>query len=151
MSKGSGGVGSFLCGAIFGAVAGILLAPQSGADTRAYLKEKAQAYLDNADVLYENGRDRAVELYSTASGRADEASEQIKDKIEAARSRLSAAVGTAAGEGEVQAKAAVDAAAHAATAAVDTAAGAVTAAAPTPAPAPAPEPLPEKPTKDTKA
>ncbi|MCL2379808.1 MAG: YtxH domain-containing protein [Coriobacteriia bacterium] len=79
--------GKFLAGGIIGAAIGILFAPKSGAETRAFIKEKAQAYMDNADVMSDNVRDRAVELYSSASGYAGDATAQLKDRIDTVRSR----------------------------------------------------------------
>jgi len=84
-----GGTFKFLTGAAVGFLAGILLAPKSGAETREFIKEKAQAYMDNADVMADNAKDKAVELYSSASGYAGDAGSQIKTKIEAARGKLS--------------------------------------------------------------
>jgi gas vesicle protein len=95
---------------VVGAAAGLLLAPKSGAETRAIIREKTQEYLDSADGLYETGRDKAVELYSTASGKAGDAGDALKEKIDAARAKLGETV-TAAGDktqaGLQQAKAAV--------------------------------------------
>ena len=96
MSCNKGGMGTFLFGGIVGAALGVLFAPAPGTETRAFLREKAQAYLDNADVINDSVRDRAVELYSTASGYAGDASDQLREKIEAARVRLADAVGSAA-------------------------------------------------------
>ncbi|MCL2438540.1 MAG: YtxH domain-containing protein [Coriobacteriia bacterium] len=84
-----GKYGKFLVGGIIGVAIGILIAPKSGKETRAFIKEKAQAYMDNADVMAHNARDKAVELYSTASDYAGDATIQLKEKIEAARGKLS--------------------------------------------------------------
>ena len=90
--------GKFLLGGLIGAALGILFAPKSGAETRAFIKEKAQAYMDNADVMTDNVRDKAVELYSTASDYAGDATVQLKEKIDVARGRLSDTVSAAKGE-----------------------------------------------------
>ena len=92
----AGGTGKFLLGGIIGAALGVLFAPAPGAETRAKLKEKAQAYLDSADVINDNVRDKAVELYSTATGAAGGASDQLKEKIDLARARLTQTVNAAA-------------------------------------------------------
>lgn len=83
-----GKCGKFLLGGLIGVAIGILIAPKSGAETRAFLKEKAQAYMDNADVMSDNVRDKAVELYSSASEYAGDATAQLKVKIESAREKL---------------------------------------------------------------
>jgi gas vesicle protein len=96
MSREKSGLGSFLFGSLVGAALGILFAPRPGSETRLLLREKAQAYLDNADVINDSVRDRAVELYSVASGRAGEATGQLKEKIDSARVRLTETVNAAA-------------------------------------------------------
>jgi len=83
-----GGTTKFLIGGAIGFLAGILLAPKPGSETREFIKEKAQAYMDNADVMADNAKDKAVELYSSATGYAGDAGSQIKTKIEAARGKL---------------------------------------------------------------
>jgi len=93
--------GKFILGGIIGFAAGILLAPKSGAETRAFIKEKAQAYMDNADVMTDNVRDKAVELYSTASDYAGGATAQLKEKIDAARNKGAEAAAEIADDTEV--------------------------------------------------
>ena len=91
-----GKYGKFLIGGIIGVAIGVLIAPKSGKETRAFIKEKAQAYMDNADVVANNARDKAVELYSTASDYAGDATIQLKEKIEVARGKLGNATKDAA-------------------------------------------------------
>jgi len=110
-----GKCGKFLAGAIVGAALGVLFAPKSGAETRAFIKEKAQAYMDNADVMSDNVRDRAVELYSTASDYAEDATVQLKVKIDAARDKLSNTVDAVKGGASDAAPAVTPAAADVAT------------------------------------
>jgi len=83
-----GKYGKFVAGAIVGAALGVLFAPKAGVETRAFIKEKAQAYMDNADVLADNAKDKAVELYSTATDYAGDAGDQIRAKIETARGKF---------------------------------------------------------------
>ena len=95
--------GKFILGAVVGAALGVLFAPKSGAETRAFIKEKAQAYMDNADVMTDNVKDKAVELYSTASDYAGDATVQLKERIEVARGRISDTVSAVKGEAPVAA------------------------------------------------
>ncbi|MCL2525564.1 MAG: YtxH domain-containing protein [Coriobacteriia bacterium] len=120
-----GKCGKFLLGGVIGFAAGILLAPKSGVETRAFLKEKASAYMDNADVMTDNVRDRAVELYSTATDYAGDASSQLKEKIDVARTKIGDKAAAVKGGGQTTA---VDAAVEAASEAVDAAGAAVDAA-----------------------
>ena len=93
--------GKFILGALVGAALGVLFAPKSGAETRAFIKEKAQAYMDNADVMTDNVKDKAVELYSTASDYAGDATVQLKERIEVARGRITDTVSAVKGEAPV--------------------------------------------------
>jgi len=93
--------GKFILGGLIGAALGVLFAPKSGAETRAFIKEKAQAYMDSADVMTDNVRDKAVELYSTASDYAGDATVQLKEKIDVARGRLNDTVSAAKGDAPV--------------------------------------------------
>ena len=57
----SGGAGfwtGFLVGGIVGTVAGVLFAPKSGEETRAFIGEKTGEWRDRADELAESARDR---------------------------------------------------------------------------------------------
>ncbi len=59
--SGSGGAGfwtGFLVGGIVGTVAGVLFAPKSGEETRAFIGEKTGEWRDRADELAESARDR---------------------------------------------------------------------------------------------
>jgi len=106
--------GSFVLGALLGAGLGLLFAPRSGEETREFLADKVLEYWDNADELYGNATDRAVELYSTSRDVALDATEQVRQKIDAARAALGADV--ASGVEDV-----ADATAPAAAAAADVA------------------------------
>lgn len=106
------GVGSFILGGLIGAGIALLFAPRTGKETREFLSDKALEYWENADEVYETGRDRAVELYATGKDAAVEATEQVRSKIDAARARLMKEVGSSeydefAAEAEMPAKKAV--------------------------------------------
>jgi len=68
----------FIAGAAIGASVALLYAPQSGADTRRYLGDKAR---EGRDALAESGRDmmdRGRELYDRGRKLADEAAEMFE-------------------------------------------------------------------------
>lgn len=88
------GVGSFILGGLIGAGIALLFAPRTGKETREFLSDKALEYWENADEVYETGRERAVELYATGKDAAAEATEQVRSKIDAARARLMKEVGS---------------------------------------------------------
>lgn len=79
--KGSGGVGSFLLGAAIGAGIALLLAPQSGAETRRDLKRKARQVSDAA-------RDAADELSDTVVDRYERAKHTVGVKLDSARQAI---------------------------------------------------------------
>ena len=72
------GVGLFfiglLVGVLSGAIAALLLAPQSGEETRLMIKDKSIEL-----------RDKAQETAEQAKARTDEFVRQIKDQVQAAR------------------------------------------------------------------
>ncbi len=76
-----GGVGSFLLGAAIGAGIALLLAPQSGADTRRDLKRKARQMSDAA-------KDAADELSDTVVDRYEKAKRTVGVKFDSARQAI---------------------------------------------------------------
>ncbi len=94
---GGGGVfGAFLLGGLIGAAFGLLFAPRRGDDTRKMLVEKGQEYLDQGRDVYEDGRERLVEAYSSTKENASEKTEELKAKIDEAREKLRTQVGEGA-------------------------------------------------------
>ena len=102
----SSGIGAFILGGVIGAGLGLLFAPRPGYETRECLTDKALEFWDQADELYENGRERATdayyagrdmttEAYYTGRERAAEAADQVREKIDEARERLFEAVSAA--------------------------------------------------------
>ena len=86
------GLGSLLLGAIVGAGAAMLFAPETGAKTREQLRSKANAlkdqYLDQYGDIIEKGRIRATELVS--SGR-----DLVEDQLAKSQDLVNTAVETA--------------------------------------------------------
>ena len=86
MAQDDGGqnIAWFLAGAALGAAAALLLAPQSGSETRDIIRRRA---LEGRDRLKESGREaygRGRELYDRGKGLADEAAERFEKGKEAA-------------------------------------------------------------------
>ena len=76
MSETSGDLGSFLSGFIIGGLVGaavaLLMAPQSGEETRTLLKDKSIELKDKATETAEEARVRAERLAEEARARAEE-------------------------------------------------------------------------------
>ena len=68
-SMASFGIG-LLLGAAVGTAIGMLYAPQSGAETRALLKEKAAETKTKAEEILEEARERAKKIIADAKGEA---------------------------------------------------------------------------------
>lgn len=89
----------FIVGGLTGAIASLLLAPQSGEETRTYLKEKAielgdratetaeQTYAE-AEAAANEAIARAQELLKTAQARAAELSRQGQVVLEEQKARI---------------------------------------------------------------
>lgn len=104
-------IGSFITGAAIGALAALLLAPQAGEQTRALVAEKANAVAGEAKDLganlpnaaqdaFQAAKQKGQDLVGDASARVKEVSGQpaevdsddLREKIEAARQRIAAQV-----------------------------------------------------------
>jgi gas vesicle protein len=81
--KGESVLAAFLLGGIVGAVLGLLFSPRSGRENREFIAAKAQEYWGEGKEFYESGKSKV----------ADE-TEELRAKIEAARSRLKEQVET---------------------------------------------------------
>jgi gas vesicle protein len=88
----------FIVGGLTGAVAALLLAPQSGEQTRGLIKDKAIELGDKVQVTVEETRTKAEQLASEARtraeqvaaearARADEATQTVKQKAEELQQR----------------------------------------------------------------
>jgi gas vesicle protein len=77
----SGSFGSFLLGVVLGAGAALLLAPESGLETRRRLRRSARKVKRVA-------RDTAGELADNVTDRYEHARRTVEDKLEAARNAI---------------------------------------------------------------
>lgn len=84
-------LGSFLSGLIIGgligAAAALLLAPQSGEETRTVIRDKSIELKDRASDTAEEARARAEAAAAEARARANELSQQARDRAEELRRR----------------------------------------------------------------
>ena len=104
-------IGPFITGAAIGALAALLFAPQAGEKTRALVAEKANAvageakdfgagFPSSAQDLLKSAQQKGQGFVSDASARVKEAtgqpaeidSDDLREKIEAARKRIAAQV-----------------------------------------------------------
>lgn len=76
--------GTFFAGLIVGGLVGaavaLLIAPQSGEETRGLIREKGIELKDRAVEYSSTARDRAVEAVEEARVRADHALEDLRDR-----------------------------------------------------------------------
>lgn len=86
--RGGSVFGAFLFGGLIGAILGLLFAPRSGEQTREMLTDKANEYWGQADELYSTGMTKVGEVVDAGADVAGERSEQLRAKIDEARSRL---------------------------------------------------------------
>jgi gas vesicle protein len=86
--RGGSVFGAFLLGGLVGAVLGLLFAPRSGAETREMLSERANDYWGQAGEMYATGMDKVSGAVDSGKVTATEKSEQLREKIDEARTRL---------------------------------------------------------------
>jgi len=72
----------FVVGGLAGAVTALLLAPQSGEETRTVIKEKAIELKDIAADSYNEVYDKADDLVKTTRDKAEDLVKTTKDKAE---------------------------------------------------------------------
>jgi gas vesicle protein len=84
----------FIVGGLTGAVVALVLAPQSGEETRTIIKEKAIELKDKAadtyDEVYTDAKSKADELTSIAKKRAAELQVKGKAFVDGQKSKLAA-------------------------------------------------------------
>ena len=73
----------FFLGGLIGVAAGILLAPQSGEETRTVLREKGIELKTRAEDLTEEGRARLQEAIEEGKESAARTRQQLTEKLEA--------------------------------------------------------------------
>ena len=86
----------FVIGGLVGAAVALILAPQSGEETRAQIREKSIELKDRAGELAVEARQKAEELSEEARKKAEELSAETRKKVEEiiadARVRLEEAI-----------------------------------------------------------
>jgi gas vesicle protein len=99
VERSGGGVGAFLAGALVGAVAALLLAPRSGEETRAQLRERAhrlrEAAEDKLDDLqdvvetgYAKTKERVEASLQSARRSIDERRDEARDTLDAGKAAV---------------------------------------------------------------
>jgi gas vesicle protein len=91
-SRGSDLVVVFGAGVILGAVAGLLLAPQSGAETRRQIGEAAEGALDKGRELAGGTADKGRELMSTTAEKGREGARVAGEFIHDQKERIGEAL-----------------------------------------------------------
>lgn len=77
-----------MIGAAAGTVIGILMAPRSGAETRAMAADMANDAWDNARDIYEQGVDQARAAASDFGPMVDAKTDELRAKVDLARERM---------------------------------------------------------------
>jgi gas vesicle protein len=94
MADNNGDVGAFLTGFVVGGLVGaavsLLLAPQSGEETRTLIRDKELR--DQADDEIKRFRENAEKTLQEVQSQADEMQKRGQEMIEEARARVSSAV-----------------------------------------------------------
>jgi len=70
----------FIVGGLSGAVVALLFAPQSGEETRAFIKDKSIELRDKAQMTAEEAIARAEAVAADARARADELAQQLRER-----------------------------------------------------------------------
>ncbi len=86
----------FIVGGLSGAIVALLFAPQSGEETRAFIKDKSIELRDKAQMTAEEALARAEAAAADARARADELAKELRERgqgvVEDVRERASGAV-----------------------------------------------------------
>src|SRR5579863_62932 len=98
MDKNEGGDSGFgffsglIIGAMIGAILAVVLAPQSGEETRDYIRGKAHEAKNRALDLAYDVKDRAAEVADDLRTQADQLSKLGREAIESTKAKLNDAV-----------------------------------------------------------
>jgi gas vesicle protein len=82
----------FLVGAVAGGIAALLMAPQSGEETRAIIRDKSIELRDKAQMSAEEAMQRAQQAADDARAWAMQASDSVRSKAAAKASDVAEAV-----------------------------------------------------------
>jgi gas vesicle protein len=72
----------FFAGSVAGALAGLLLAPRSGAETRQQIKKASTDAGDKAKEKFEEAKSGVVNLFSRGKEKVEDMKTEIQDKIQ---------------------------------------------------------------------
>lgn len=86
---------ALVAGAAIGAIAGILLAPSSGTDTRKKLMKKGEGLCDQFTDLLDQGKSMLDEAMGTAKDATEQASKKVKGTMDKAEGAYDQAKSTA--------------------------------------------------------
>jgi gas vesicle protein len=93
-NSGLGFVSGLIIGGLIGAVVALVLAPQSGEETRDLIRGKAHEFRGKAMDLASDLRDRATDLASDLRSQADELGRRGRETFDNVRSQLNDAIET---------------------------------------------------------
>ncbi len=86
----------FIVGGLSGAIVALLFAPQSGEETRAFIKDKSIELRDKAQMTAEEALARAEAAAADARARADELAKELRERgqgvVDDVRERATSAV-----------------------------------------------------------
>ncbi|MEL7644932.1 MAG: YtxH domain-containing protein [Anaerolineaceae bacterium] len=71
----------FVVGALSGAIASLLMAPQTGDETRQLIKDKAIELKEKGDISFEETKKKAEEAYKEALTKAQELGSTAVEKV----------------------------------------------------------------------
>lgn len=91
-----GALVAFVLGGLFGAIMGILFAPQAGKETRDQIKERADEFYGQGRDFYETQRERVLEAVEGGKRVVAERSDEVRARIDEARGKLKEGVDAAA-------------------------------------------------------